>query len=96
MSCARSTSARMPQTMAVSPMRTTALPAQWEREPVFIWGVRKVEGLRPLGRVGVLAVVVGFRWARRKGPGEILAKVSRGKERTEGAVVSVIVSEADR
>ena len=53
-------------------------------------GVRNWRGERPLGRVdGVF--VVGLRWARRKGAGESLAKVSGENDSAEGAVASAIV-----
>lgn len=56
---------------------------------MFIVGVRNCRGERPLGRVdGVF--VVGLRWARRKGAGESLAKVSGENDSAEGAVASVI------
>jgi len=49
----------------VSPTRTTALPAQWVKEPVAQVGGRKVLGLRLEGRVGVVDGEEGWRWARR-------------------------------
>ena len=81
---ARRVSARIPQTTAVSPRRTTALPDAWVKEPVCFCGARNWEGRRPLGRwMGVFGVL-GWRWARRKGCGESLAKVARGKDSEGG------------
>lgn len=42
----------MPQTTAVLPMRTTALPRQFVSEEVVIAMGRKVEGVRPEGLIG--------------------------------------------
>ena len=79
----------MPHTTAVSPRRTTALPLAWVKEPVWRVGGRNSFRRRVFGRVmtgtGVVdgdeVVVVDWRWARRKGPGDSFAKVALGKER---------------
>jgi hypothetical protein len=77
-----------PQTTAVSPRRTTALPEQWLRLPVFMVGLRNSKGARPLGREGFAEDKAGERWARRNGDGESAAKISRGKDR-EGVAVAI-------
>jgi hypothetical protein len=56
-------------------------------------GVRNWVAIRPFARVGREDVELGWRWARRYGWGESLAKVSRGKERVDwGAVEAMIES----
>ena len=75
----------MPQTTAVSPTRITALPLLCDREPVLTTGCLNSSGVRPLGRVGEDRDDAGLRWARRNGPGESFAKVSREKDSAEGA-----------
>jgi len=87
MSDARRISPRTPHTTAVSPSRTTALPEQWVRLPVFMVGLRNSEGVRPFGRMGGVEGVCGERWARRKGEGDRAAKISRGKDNKGAAVV---------
>ena len=62
---ARRVSARMPQTTAVSPTRTTALPEAWVREPVWAAGGRNSWGVRPEGRWGGMEGRVGWRCSRR-------------------------------
>lgn len=79
-SLARRISARMPQTHAVSPALTTALPLQWLRELVLITGLRKVDGERPFARICDFE----DRCARRKGEGERVAKRAGGKESASG------------
>ena len=87
MSDARRISPRTPHTTAVSPSRTTALPEQWVRLPVFMVGLRTSEGVRPFGRIGDVEGVCGERWARRKGEGDRAANISRGKYNKGAAVV---------
>jgi hypothetical protein len=65
----------------VSPVRTTALPWAWERDEVDMRGRRDCEGARPFVRVEGMEGSEGLRLARRKGCGESLAKVARGKVR---------------
>lgn len=53
---------------------------------MLIVGVRNSKGARPEGLLGEDFDEDGFRCARRKGPGDSLAKVSAGKDRAEETV----------
>lgn len=88
-----SISPRIPQTTAVSPRRTTALPEQCVREFVWRAGVRKLDWVRPFARREGVFGFAGERWARRYGAGVRAAKMSGGKDRgwTASAIVVVVV-----
>lgn len=86
-------SPRMPQTTAVSPKRTTALPEQWVREFVCLAGVRKLDCVRPFARREGVFGFAGERCARRYGAGVSAWNMSGGKDRgcTASAIVVAIV-----